>query len=702
MGKKAEKLKKTAPYWVSGLILLAIFIVFGLRLSQWQIRDGEEYLATANATTFSSVTIDAARGEILDKDGSPLATNTTTYKIVFEKQTMTDDTANTTIHTLVELMEDRDENWIDELPIELDNTGNYVFSENRESAIAYLKGKSFLNVNDYTSAELCVKQLSALYDVDMDQYSKAELLRLLSVRYNMTLQTFSTSMPYTFADSVSRETVSIVEENSASLPGVTVQVTTTRSYEDGTLASHLLGTVGKLTAEEFDTLEEQGYSYDDVVGKSGIESAFEEELRGQDGARTIELNSDGSVASEKILKEPVQGNTVYTTLDADLQAVANASLKKNVKAAGAAGKASGTKYDGEDCVAGAAVVLNVKDFSVLAAATYPTYDLGKYQEDPDYYNELLADKTNPLFNRALDGAFTPGSVYKPCVAAAALEEGIINNSSTVTCNHVYEYFAPSYTPTCMGYHGTLSVTDALARSCNIFFYDVGRRLGIDNMDLYSKSFGLGTTTGIEIGESEGILASPSYRVENGGTWQPGDVIQAAIGQSDNSFTPIQLATYCATIANNGVRLKTHIVDKVTDYTRETVVSETEPEVAETVGVSQENLKIVQTGMRSVCTTGTASSYFADYGIAIAGKTGTAENPNHSDNVTFIGYAPYDNPEIAIAVVMEYGANSTYSLNVAEDIFNAYFYGMTLDEDGNLTSPGVSASTDGIQAGAEQL
>lgn len=702
MNDYKAKIRKTAPYWVSGLLIIILFVIFGLRLFNWQIQNGDSYLEQANATSVSTVTIDAARGEILDRDGNALAANTTAYKVVFEKPYMTQDTMNQTIHTLVELMEQRGETWIDELPIELDPDGNYAFKENREDAITYLKGKNFLNVNAYTSAELCVKQLAQLYDVNMEAYSKEELLRLLSVRYNMTLETFSTTMPYTFASNVSKDTVSIIEENSGSLPGVSIQVSTVRSYSDGTLAPHLLGTVGKLTQSEFEKLEEKGYAYDDVVGKSGIESTFEEELRGTDGKQVVELNSDGSVASSTVTQEPVQGNTVYTTLDSNLQKVAAASLEKNVKAAAAEGKSSNSQYSGEDCVAGAAVVLRVEDFSVLAAATYPTYDLQKYTEDANYYNDLLNDKTNPLFNRALNGTFTPGSVYKPAVAAAALQEGIITKSSKVTCNHVYEYFAPSYTPTCMGYHGSVNVTSALAQSCNIFFYDVGRRLGIDNMDLYSKSFGLGTTTGIEIGEETGILASPTYRVTNGGTWQPGDVIQAAIGQSDNSFTPIQLATYCATIANNGTRLKTHIVDKITDYTRQTVLSETNPEEVETVSVSQENLKIVQEGMRMVCTQGTASSTFADYGIAIAGKTGTAENPGHSDNVVFIGYAPYDDPEIAIAVILEYGAHSTYSLNVAKDLFDAYFYGKVLDDDGNLVSPGISGSANGIEVGGDAL
>ena len=686
----AAKLRKTAPYWVSILVLLAVFAVFVVRLFVWQVKDGDEYLAEATATSLATVKIDAARGEILDRDGNALVTNETTYKIVFRKPYMTDETANRTIHTLVELLRKRKEKWIDELPIQLNKKGEYEFKKDSDEAVAYLKGKTFLNVNSYTSAELCVKQLAQLYDVKTEDYKPAELLRLLSVRYNMTLETFSTTMPYTFAENVSKDTISIVQENAGSLPGVTIAVTTARAYENGTLAPHLLGSIGKLTKEEYDTLSERGYAYDDVVGKSGIESAFESRLRGDNGTQAIEMRSDGTVASSRITKEPTQGNTVYTTLDSNLQKVAMASLERNVRAAAGS----------TDCRAGAAVVLKVSDFSVLAAATCPTYDIGKLTEEDDYYSKLSENKTQPLFNRALNGAFTPGSVYKPCVAAAALQEGVLTEGSRITCNHVYEYYAPSYMPTCMGYHGSINVTSALCHSCNVFFYDTGRRLGINNMNLYSRSFGLGTATGIEIGESEGILASPAERAASGGTWQPGDVIQAAIGQSDNAFTPLQLATYCATIANDGVRLKTHLVDKITDYTRETVLEETKAEIMEEVPVSEENLRIVQDGMRQVCTSGTASGTFGRYGIAVAGKTGTAENPGHSDNTLFIGYAPYDNPQIAVAVVLEYGSAGEYSLNVAKDIFDAYFYGKVLDDDGNLVTPGIADSAGGLRTGAE--
>ena len=705
MKKTTDVLKKGAPYWVSAAILMGASAVFFVRLADWQIVHGEEYLEQANKTSVFSVSLDAARGEILDVNGEPLAVNQTAYKVVFEKAYMTTGTENKTIHTLIQLMKNRKETWIDELPIILDANGQYAFMEDKEEEIAELKGKNFLNLNSYATAEMCMKKLIENYDCDTEAYTPQEIRDIVSVRYSMTLGAFSVSNPYTFAQGISKETVAVIEENSQSLPGVNTQITTIREYPDGSLAPHIVGSMGVISQEEYDSLKDKGYAYNDRLGKSGIESAFESELRGTAGKQVIETTRTGSVASSTVTQEPVPGNTVFTTIDANLQKVANASLAKNVKAAQAAGKASSKELDGEDCVAGAVVVLDVKDFSVLAAATYPSYDLTAYANDSNYYNSLVNDSATPLFNRAFNGAFTPGSVFKPAVAAAALQEGIITADTKINCTGTYEYYAPSYRPKCMNIwgHGNISLRSALAKSCNVYFYEVGRLLGIKNIDAYAESFGLGVKTGIELSENEGILASPEYRTSAGGVWNPGDVIQAAIGQADNSFTPLQLATYCATIANDGTRLQTHLIRKITNYNRDKVIMENDPEnptVVEKVDVSPENLKLVQEGMRAVCSSEGTASIFANYGVAIAGKTGTAEVPNHSDNTVFIGYAPYDKPEIAVAVILEYGAKGTYSTGVAKDIFDAYFFGKTVDENGNMTTPSISDSMNGLTIGAQ--
>lgn len=690
-GKHSKKTHKPLKdrikirYAVLGGVLVVCMGIFVYRLIDWQLVNGGNFLDSANKTFLSTVNLKAARGEILDAKGKPLAVNKTGYNLSFDKTYLKSDKQNEVIKNLINLMKQRNEKWVDELPITINSSGAYEFLPDKDAEIQELKGKNFLNLNSYATADMCMQQLMELYDVK--GYTPEETRNICSVRYNMTRTMFSISNPYTFAENVSKDTVSIVQENAANLAGVKADITTVRDYNDGTLAPQLIGTIGSLTQTEYDSLKNKGYAYNDKIGKSGIESAFEDQLRGKDGTKVVETKPDGTVDSDKITNQPVPGNTVYTTLDSNLQKVANASLEKNVKEAQRMGASTPKKLDGEDCVAGSAVVLNVKDFSILAASSYPSYDLTKYLEDNNYYNSLVNDNTKPLLNRAFNGNYVPGSVVKPMIASAALQEGTITPDSIVHCNHYYTFYAPSYVPTCLGWHGDVNLKKALQVSCNIFFYDVGRRLGIQNIDLYAKQFGLGQQTGVEIGESTGTLASPELRAKNGGVWQPGDVIQAAIGQSDNAFTPLQLATYCATIANNGTRLKTHLVKEVTNYNRDQVISETKPVETDKVDVSPENLKIVQEDMKGVSQAGgTAYSVFKDYGIAIASKTGTAENPGHSDNAVFMAYAPYDDPQIAVAVVLEYGARGTYSMGVAKDIFDAYFYGKTVDANGNIVMP----------------
>lgn len=691
---KFEKLNGLGRYLICILLLVAVFCVFGLRLIDWQIVNGEEWLRVSSKTNTSSVKMEAARGEILDVNGLSLAVNKTGYAIVFDRVYMTKETMNQTILRLTALLDKRGEAWVDELPIRIVN-GKYEFIEGREKEAAALV--EMLRLNAYATAEQCVKQM--VEDYECAGYSPENTRTVVSVRYNMQRLGFSVSTPYTFAKDVSADTVGIISENSQNLLGATVQVTTVREYPNGTVAPHVVGSMGPISQEEYNEFKDQGktysldnmqgYAYTDTLGKSGIESAFEDQLRGKNGTRVIETTRTGSLASSTVTQAPQAGNTVYLTIDSELQKVVQQSLAQNVTATRENGQKLGKKDTGEDCIAGGAVVLRVKDFAVLASATYPSYDLGKYMNEQDYYLSLVNDKTRPLYNRALVGSFMPGSAFKPVVACAALEEGIIDPYSTVTCHRKYTYF-PDYQPSCLGYHGTIGLTTALQKSCNVFFFDVGRRLKIDSLDLYAQRFGFGAKTGIEINEGRGTLASPEERKAAGGIWNPGDVLQAAIGQSDNSFTPLQLATFVATMANDGIRLRPHLVSKVTNYNRDQIVMENNPdspEVVMDVGVSEKNMKLVQQGMRQVCQTGgTAAATFGSYGIAVAGKTGTAENPPHSDNVVFVGYAPYENPEIAVAVVLEYGATSRYSNAVAKDIFDAYFFGKTVDDKGNLVMP----------------
>ena len=695
-----NRFKGLSRYIFCIVVIMAAFAVYGLRLIDWQIINGAYWLNVSTRTNTSSVKMTAARGEILDRNGNALAVNKTVYAIVFDKSAMTKDTQNKTILQLVSLLQKRGETWVDELPIQVTATGAYEYITSRQSEVDALK-KNLFRGNTYVTAEQCILELQRKYECE--GYSPNQTRAILSVRYNMELSGFSVSTPYTFATGISSDTVGIISENAQNLPGATVEVTTVRDYPDGTVAPHVLGTLGAISQEEYAEEKKQGntysldnlggYAYNDSIGKSGVESYFEKYLRGTNGLKVIETTRTGAVASSTVTQAPVAGDSIYLTIDKNLQRVAQVSLANNVKGAQNEGKSGGSK-GGADCVAGGAVVLNVKDFSVLAAATFPSYDLNQYNSNPSYVSGLFQDKTKPMYDRALVGSFMPGSSFKPVVASAALQEGVINSSSTVTCHRVYTFWN-DYQPTCMGYHGTINVVTALQKSCNIFFYDTGRRLGIDTLDLYAKRFGLGQKTGIEINEGAGVLSSPQVRVAAGGVWNGGDVVQAAIGQADNSFTPLQLATYVSTLVNDGTRLKTHLIGKITDYNRDKVIMQNDPNsptVVDHVGVSKENLETIKKGMRAVTSVGGTASSFANYGIAVAGKTGTAQVPPHSDNVVFVGFAPYDKPEIAVAVVLEYGAYSKYSTAVARDLFDAYFFGKTVDASGNLVFPEKEEST----------
>ncbi|HEX3038008.1 MAG TPA: penicillin-binding transpeptidase domain-containing protein [Oscillospiraceae bacterium] len=698
-----RKLKEYSRYFFCIFILLAVFIVYALRLADWQIVKGSTFLMKSDTTNTSAVKVDAARGEILDADGNGLAVNKTGYSIVFDKTYMTEGTENKTILELTKLLAKRGETWVDELPITIDAKGKYTFTAGKDKEIAALKSSDLLRLNSYATADQCMQAMIKLYECS--SYSPADIRTIVSVRYNMDKSYFSISNPYTFSESVSQDTVSIIRENSQLLPGATIKITTVRQYLNPTLIPHIIGTVGSLSLDDYNEFKKEGktysstnvggYTFNDHIGVGGIERALESTLRGKAGQKSIETTNTGALAEEKYTTNPTSGNTVYLTLNSRMQAVANASLAKNIKLAQEWGQTHATSEDkaGSDCVRGGVVVLNVKDFSVLTAATYPSYDMSKLGDDA-YYSSLLKDTNRPLVNNAFNGIFMPGSAFKPVVASAALQENIINRNTTFYCNHVYtELEGEGYAPRCMGWHRDTNVVSGLAQSCNVFFFSVGHRLNINTLDLYAKRFGLGQKTGIELSESSGTLAGPEERKAAGGTWQvDGDPIQAAIGQSDNAFTPLQLATYCATIANNGVRLKTHLVSKVTDYTRKNIISETKPTVVDNVGVSPANLNIVKEGMRAVCTYGTASSYFSGYSIPIAAKTGTAQNPPNSDNVTFIGFAPYDHPQIAVAVVLEHGAKSARSIGVAQDMFDAYFKGAYVDASGNIVVPSSTTST----------
>ncbi|MGN0478351.1 MAG: penicillin-binding transpeptidase domain-containing protein [Hominenteromicrobium sp.] len=682
-------LKKWGRYVFCGALVLVIFIVYVLRLGQWQLAEGEAYAEEAVVSS-SFIKLTGARGEILDRNGEVLAGNRPVYNIIYSKLSWEAESRNETLLRAVKLLESINVEWVDRLPIELSPGGAYRFKADKAGETEYLKSEKMLDLSADTSAADCMAELIERYDID-ETLDKADTRRVASVRYAMERSYFSRTNPFVLARDVSIETVEVVSERMAQMPGIETQVSQTRDYGDGTAAPHVIGTLGAITEEQYSAAEAEGntyssanvsgYAYDDVLGQSGIESVFESTLRGKNGKETIETDSTGEVLSTTVTEPPQAGDSVWLTLDKELQCAANEALAEQIEA-----------KPTEDCTAGAAVVLDVNSGAVLACASYPTFDLSKYASDDAYLTALYADETQPLFNRALNGIFTPGSVFKPLVALAALEEGVITDTDTpVNCDGAYHYYAPDYEPGCLGEHGRLDVYGALRYSCNSFFFDVGRMLTIKRMHTYAELFSLGEKTGCELPETAGIMSDPvEYSGRHyGEEWFDGLTIQAAIGQCDDMFTPIELATYCAMIANGGTRYKTHFLEKITDYDRVITRETAEPEIVLQAEISEESFRVVREGMRQVCTEGTAASIFADFGVAVAGKTGTAETYGHSDNLTFIGYAPYDDPEIAVAVVVEYGGKGNAAKEVAKAIFEAYFFGDV--ENGTAQAAGASGS-----------
>ena len=660
MKRKKRSSLKARYIFIGVFTAFAVAVLFG-RLVEWQIFKSEYYEEVAAASASYTVETDGIRGEIFDKNGIPLTVNETGYKIVINKLFMPDRRLNDAAVRAVEAVENAGAKWKDSFPIIMDKNGDYAFDTGKSDSVAQLKSKDRLNMNPYSTADECMAILAEKYDCK--GYNKKQTRDIASIRYNMENTGYSYTNPYVFADGITENQMLSLSEKLNDIKGISVESYAVRKYENGTTAPHVVGVTGLISAEEYDELKDKGYGYTDIIGKNGIEQAFEKELRGKGGSQTFEMDSKGNVSLLKSTAA-VQGNSIHLTIDTRLQKVAQQALADAVKYANDYSRWMGNEYMGGDCKGAALVMLDVRDFSVICAASYPTYDLEEYYSD---YEKLANDTASPMFDRAFQGALAPGSTFKPVVASAALQEKKITTDTYIDCEGVYTQNGLKLW--CMGYHGWVNMYHAIEDSCNVFFAETGRLLGIDNLQKYAKRCGLGVKTGVETGESSGTLAGPEYSEKMGTQWNEASVSPAAIGQSDNQFTPLQLATYAATIANNGVRLKTHVVDKITTYDGRKTIYQSQPEKVDEMGVSMENLKEVQKAMNMAAN---AYGIINTFDIQVAAKTGTAEN-NGSDHSNFICYAPFDKPEIALAVMIEHGTASYTAMSTAYTMLDAYFH-----------------------------
>lgn len=646
------------------LLVVAVIFGFGADLYTIQIKNHDYYISQNNAVKTYTVPIEATRGEIVDRNGNSLVTNRSGNSIILDAAYFPpkseNEKRNAIIINLLQLFRKNGEEWINNLPLTVDG-GKIVFTDD-EDEVTNMKSKNMFNLQKYATAENCFNAMVEEYG--LQSFDKETALEIGAVRYELTRLSFSIENPVVIADDVSSETVAAIKEDQTSYLGANVKVTSYREYTNPELAPHILGTVRKINADEYEQLKDSGYGITDTIGESGIESAMEEELRGVPGELTITVDSNGNV-SEEVTKDPVQGNTVVLSIDKDLQLLAQEKLKETC--------------DGVDLYnsAGAVVVESVNSGELLAAASYPTYSITDYYDD---YTRLAKNSRKPLWNRFALGTYAPGSTFKPMMACAALEEGVITDSSTFTCRGTFQYYDITFKCLNQNAHGSENVKTALRDSCNIFFYNCADRLGISKMNEYASMFGLGEKTGVEINEAAGVLAGPASAERYNKKWQMGDTIQSGIGQSDNLFTPLQLANYCATVANSGTRYDLHFVKAIIN-TKNGSVDETGATVAEDLPISDSTFKTVQEGMRLVATNGAPDSVFRKIDVDVACKTGTSQvvkNGQIVNNGFLITFAPYDNPEISIASVIELAGSGTSTAEITSSIID-YYYSNNSDE-----------------------
>ena len=655
----AEGKDRNVALWRQNLVVIFVLIVaaiFLVRLMIMQIAEGESYRSYLTEGYSVTKTIEASRGDIVDRYGRSLAANRVRYDITFDKNNIVKDSENSVILELISILEENGEEWIDNLPITKEEPFEYSGTE-----AARTKLRKHLDLAEFASAEDVVFRLKEKYG--LEEMSSEDFRKVAGVRYEMDRVGYNYVTPYTFAKDVSAVTINIISEHSYYFQGIEITENYERQYPNGDVAPHIVGITGIIYEEEYAELDKTVYGINDIIGKSGLELAFESVLKGKDGKMKVTYDANGEIISEEIIEEAVPGATVVSTIDMDLQRVAYSALEKqilNLRNTAEAGK-------GKESEGGVVVVMEVGTGEILAAANYPSYNLSTYYQD---YAQLLETDYNPLFNRAAEGTYAPGSTFKPVVATAALQLGNIKANTTVNCEHVYTYFT-DYQPTCLGHHGKITVRQALGYSCNIFFYETGRIMGIDNIRQYAYYYGLGEPTGIEIKERIGQVSNPNWASEHGIYWNNGDVLQASIGQGYSLFSPIQMANYVATIANRGVRVNAHFVKSINSHDFSEILYETPVEVLSDMEMTDYTYETILSGMLQ-SSQDSSGFVWGDFNIKVASKTGTPQTTTKTVNSTFICYAPADDPQIAIAVVIEKGWQGYTAAPVAKEIMEYYF------------------------------
>ena len=658
-----------------GLMALTLTATMAVRLLRLQLAAPAETKTNGGAqkTTLYTRIIPAARGEILDRYGRKLVANRISYQLTFDYLLWSKSRQNDVLMALTELCGSYGLTYEDHLPLTADGTA-YQTDRSGEDAMDK-RLNQFLQAQKWAEtmepAELFQK-LCQRYRID--ETLTAETARTIAgIRFDLETGRFSTLEPFVFLKEIPLELAICIGERADDLPGVRAETTYQREYQT-IYAAHTLGHLGLINADEYAELADQGYRSNDRVGQDGAEKAFESDLHGRAGYEKLRLTADGHVVDVLEDRPAEAGSNVMLTIDIRLQAAVERALAEQIELMVAEGVEDPEKP--QDVAGGAAVVIDIATGDVLAEASYPTYDLSRFNE---LFNELNADERTPMLNRAVSGIYSPGSIFKMVTSVAGLELGIITPETVIEDTGVYRFYQ-DYQPSCWLYsasrmtHGDETVVTALRDSCNIFFFDVGRRIGIEQLAEYARAFGFGEYTGIELsGESRGYVASPeSKRKLEGRPWVNGDTLAAAIGQSSNLFTPLQMANYIATLANGGTRYETHLLKYVCASDYSSVLSATQSVIAGRVEMSEQTYQTVMEGMSEVTENGTAAGAFKNYRIHVGGKTGSAQVSSGTANSVFAAFAPFDEPEIAVVVVVEHGGSGNRIAPIARSIFDAYF------------------------------
>ena len=678
------------PGRVAGLVILILLLltVYLVALYKLQIIEGEANYNRSSELTNTERVVTAARGNIYDRYGRTLVSNEETYNLKIDTDKLfANDDPNSVILELVHMVQGYGDEYTDDLPITMTPPFEYdpdMTAIQRTMLDAYYVRQE---IDPNSTAVELMSYMRTRYNID-NSYSAEEMRIIAGVRYSINVRYAVNTADYIFVEDASMKLISSIMENK--LVGIEVERAYSRKY--GTeYAAHILGYTGLMTQEEYEKYSLLNYSTDAMVGKDGVEYAFENYLHGKDGKVIETRNSAGTVLATVYEEEPEPGNHVYLTIDSVLQEqteriLANgvSILKQNIAQKRAEGTARGDyNVDLKDEITGAAaVVVNVKTGEPLAMASWPTYNVATILED---YQELLEAENAPLFNRTLMGTYAPGSTFKPCTAIAALTMGIVNTEDKIKCEGVYtRYAAEGYAPECWIWNSTKdhlthpeeNVTTAIRDSCNYYFYSIGNYLGIDDLGKFAANFGLGEYSGIELVEAKGNMSNQANHMDYAGTeWRIGDTLQAAIGQSDSVFTPIQMAEYCATVANSGTRYSASILKSIRNYDYSEKLYDREPTVMSTVESAEYNWAAVHEGMWQVLNDYINEknvNVWVDCQWRVAGKTGTAQKGEGIQNDgIFMCYAPYKDPEVAIFVVVERGGAGADVQFIARHIMDAY-------------------------------